>query len=82
MFAIAELGEDGNLVFEGEGVLPGEFGALDAFDGVGGCGGAGVGAPFYYGEGSCAELCEVLVVCSVIVCSVILVLECMSDVMI
>ncbi len=56
MFAVAELGEDGDFVFEGEGVFAGEFGALDAFDGVGGCGGAGVGASFYYGEGSCAEL--------------------------
>lgn len=56
MFAVAELGEDGDFVFEGEGVFAGEFGALDAFDGVGCCGGAGVGASFYYGEGSCAEL--------------------------
>jgi len=55
VFAVTKLGEDGYLVFEGEGVLVGEFGPLDAFDGVGGCGGAGVCAPFYYGEGSCAE---------------------------
>ena len=50
------MGEDGDFVFEGEGVFGGEFGALDTFDGVGCCGGAGVCAPFYYGEGSCAEL--------------------------
>ena len=56
MFAVAKLREDGDLVFEGEGVFAGEFGAGDAFDGVGCCGGAGVCAPFYYGEGSAAEL--------------------------
>lgn len=55
VFAVAKLREDGDLVFEGEGVFAGEFGAGDAFDGVGCCGGAGVCAPFYYGEGSAAE---------------------------
>lgn len=55
------MGEDGDFVFEGEGVFGGEFGALDAFDGVGCCGGAGVCATFYYGEGSCAELLFVVV---------------------
>ena len=57
MFAVSKLGEDGDFVFEGEGVFGGEFGALDTFDGVGCCGAAGVCAPFYYTEGTCAELC-------------------------
>lgn len=42
MFAVSKLGEDGDFVFEGEGVFGGEFGALDTFDGVGCCGAAGV----------------------------------------
>lgn len=48
MFAVTELGEDGDLVFEGEGVFFGEFGSCNAFDGVGCIGGAGVDAPFDY----------------------------------
>jgi hypothetical protein len=48
VFAVPELGEDGYLVFEGEGILFGKFGFFDTFDGVGCGGGAGVGAPFDY----------------------------------
>ena len=56
MPTVAELGEDEDLVLEGEGVFFGEFGAFYAFDGVGAVGGGDVFAPFYYGECSRAQL--------------------------